>query len=142
MKIDVVATAFERFNARDFAGTLDLFHPDAEHADPLVLGTFHRGRAAILRHWTQRFADGNAKAVVYDMHDVAGVIVAIVRYQAYLPGGVPVGSPMIAVHRFVFEKDLIVRVEATVMEPLSEDALAIFLESAQPPRDRCWGNLL
>jgi len=130
MKIDVVATAFERFNARDFAGALELFHPDAEHADLLVPGQVHRGRAAILRLWTRRFADGNARAVVYDMSDVAGVIVAIVRYQTYIPDGAPVGSPMVAVHRFVFDRDLIVRVEATVMEPLSEDALAIFLQLA------------
>jgi hypothetical protein len=34
MKIDVVATAFERFNARDFAGNLELYHPEVEPVRP------------------------------------------------------------------------------------------------------------
>lgn len=127
MKIDVVSTAFERFNTRDFTGALELFHPDAEHADLLVPGDVHRGRAAILRLWTNRFADAGARAVIYDIRDVAGVIVVIVRYQAFTPEGAAVGSPMVAVHRFVFRGDLIARVEARVMEPLSEDALSLFL---------------
>lgn len=127
MKIDVVSTAFERFNARDFAGAVELFHPDAEHADLLIPGEVHRGRAAVLRLWANRFADGGVRAVIYDISDVAGVIVVIVRYQAYTPDGAAVGSPMVAVHRFVFSGDLIARVEARVMEPLSEDALSLFL---------------
>ena len=130
MKIDIVATAFERFNARDFAGALELYDPDVELADLLFPGVVHRGRAAILRMWARRFADGGAQAVVYDIRDVAGVIMAIVRYQVYLPDGTPLGSPMIAAQRFVFRGDLVVRVEATVMEPLSEDTLRVFRQPA------------
>lgn len=127
MKIDVVTTAFERFNARDFAGALELFQPDMEYADLLIPGEVHRGRAAVLRLWANRFADGGARAVIYDVSDVAGVIVVIVRYQAYTPDGAAVGSPMVAAHRFVFSGELIARVEARVMEPFSEDAMNLFL---------------
>ena len=129
-KIDAVTTAFERFNERDFAGALELFHPDVVHADLLVPGQTHRGRAEVLRLWSQRFADGSARAVLYETREIAAIVLAIVRYQAYTSTGSAVGSPMIVAHRFAFDGDLIVRVDATILEEMSEDAVSLFLQSA------------
>lgn len=125
---DTVRTAYERFNAGDFAGVVALFAPDAEHHDLLREGTVHRGREAILRLWTDRFAESSAQAQIYDVVEAGNTVVAVVRYQAHESDGTPLGSPMIAVHRFVFGEEGIVRLEVTVVDRLSDDALALFLQ--------------
>ena len=126
---DIVRTAYERFNAKDFAGVVDLFSPDAEHHDLLREGTVHRGREAIMQLWTERFAESTAQAQVYDVVETGNTVVAVVRYQAHESDGTPLGSPMIAVHRFVFSDERIVRLEVTVVDRLSDDARALFLQS-------------
>ena len=123
-----VRIAYERFNNKDFAGVLDLFHPDAEHADLLREGVTHRGRDAILRLWTDRFAEASAPARIYEMFDVASGVVAVVRYEAIGRDGASCGLPMIAVHSFVFREGRIVRLEATVVSALSDEAKALFLQ--------------
>jgi len=62
-----VRVAYERFNNKDFAGVVELFHPDAEHADLLRHGVMHRGREAILPLWTRRFAEASAHALIYEL---------------------------------------------------------------------------
>jgi len=128
--IETVNAAYERFNNKDFPGVLDLFHPDAEHSDLLREGTTHRGRDAILRLWSERFAEASAHARIYEMFDLGNLIVAVVRYQVHDPQGVPFGSPMIAVHRFVFREDRIARLEVTVVDALSDDTKALLLQQA------------
>ena len=127
---DTVRLAFERFNRKDFAGALEVFHSDAQHADLLREGVFHRGRPAILKLWTERFAEASAHALIEKMSTQGNVVVAFVRYQAYEPDGAPYGSPMLAVHRFVFRDDRIARVDATVLNALADDTKAMFLEPA------------
>ena len=127
-RMETISTAYERFNNRDFAGVLDLFEPDAEHCDLLREGAVHRGRAAILKLWTERFAEASVQALVYDIFEIGDTVVAVVRYQAHDPDGTPCGSPMVAVHRFIFTEARIARLEVTVIDPLSDDARALFLQ--------------
>jgi ketosteroid isomerase-like protein len=127
---ETVRLAYERFNNKDFEGVLDLFHPDAEHADVLREGVTHRGRDAILCLWTERFAEASAPARIYEMFDVASGVVAVVRYAAIGRDGALCGSPMIAVHRSVFREDRIARLEVTVVSALSDEAKALFLQPA------------
>jgi ketosteroid isomerase-like protein len=125
---DTVRAAFERFNTKDFDGALDLFHPDAELADLLREGVTHRGRDVIRELWTERFAQASAHALIYELFAQGTSVAAVVRYQAYGPDGAPCGSPMVVFHRFAFDEDRIVRVQATIVEALADDAKALFLQ--------------
>ena len=122
-----VRTAFDRFNEKDFAGVLELFHLDADHADLLRPGVVHHGRDAILQLWTERFGAASVRALVAEVLEMDHAVVAVVCYQPYDAGGSPVGSSMIAVQHFIFRDDHIARIESTVIEDVSDLAKALFL---------------
>lgn len=124
---DIVRSAYERFNAKDFAGALEFFHPGAEHADLLRIGVIVKGKEAILQLWTERFAEAGVSAILGDMLEIGDSVVVAVCYQPYTPSGATAGSSMIVAHRFVLQGNRIARIEATVLEDLPENARALFL---------------
>ena len=126
-RTDVIRLVYERFNEKDFEGVLTYCHEDVEHADLLVEGVIVSGKEAILRLWTERFAESSASALPADMFEQGETVVAPVCYQVYDPSGSISGSPMIVVHRFTFRGDRISRIEATVLDDLPEDTKALLL---------------
>jgi ketosteroid isomerase-like protein len=78
---DLIATAYEAFNARDIDRALQAMHPDVEWANGMDGGYVH-GHKAVRDYWTrqwtlidphvepQRFASDDAGRTVVDVHQV------------------------------------------------------------------------
>src|SRR5579884_2852362 len=115
-RLKVVRAAYERFNARDFEGVLELFDPDVELHDLLLDGVVVRGRETILRQWQSRFAAGSARVMIGSLLEMHDHVLAIVSFQAYDAKGIPIGSPTIIAHRFVFESDRVVQLARSLLD--------------------------
>ena len=88
---DVIADAYDAFNARDIDRALRAMHPDVEWANGMDGGYVH-GHQAVREYWTrqwtqidpygepQRFTDDDAGRAVVDVHqvvrDLAGRVVS------------------------------------------------------------------
>ena len=123
---EVVRTASERFNEKDFKGVVALFHPDVEWADVLQEGVTIRGPAAILKLWTERFSDADIRMLLGDVVEVAGTATAVACYLAYESGGAPVGSPLVVAHRFSFRDGLLARADANVLDEVPSEMKELF----------------
>ena len=123
---DVVRTANERFNDRDFEGVVALFHPDVEWADVLQEGVTIHGPSAILELWTERFSDAGIRMLLGDVFDVGEVVTAVACYLAYAPSGASVGEPLVVAHRFTFRDGLLARAEANVLDEVPSEIKELF----------------
>ena len=123
---DVVRTANQRFNDRDFEGVVALFHPDVEWADVLQEGAKVYGSAAVLELWTERFSDAGIRMLLGDVFEVGASVTAVACYLAYAPNGVSVGEPLVVAHRFTFRDGLLARAEANVLDEVPREIKDLF----------------
>lgn len=123
---EVVRTAYQRFNERDFEGVVELFHPDIEWADVLQEGVTIRGPLAILQLWTERFSEAGIRTIIGDVIEVREAVTVVVCYLAYAPNGGPVGGPLVVAHRFTFRDGLLARSEANVLDEVPAEMKELF----------------
>jgi ketosteroid isomerase-like protein len=128
---DIVRTAYQRFNDRDFEGVLDLCDPQIEFRDLLSDDGTAFGREAVRRRWRERFSDASASVTIGNLAEVGDAVIASVCYQAYTPAGVPIGPPFLAADRFSFRGNRILRVDATKLTNVPDEVAALF-EAASP----------
>jgi SnoaL-like protein len=124
---DIIRTAYECINQRDFAGAADLFTADGELSVVLLEGVEVHGREAILQHWNELFANANVRTLLGDMLDVGDTLTVVVCYRVYERNtGEPIGEPLIATQRFSFEGDKIARMDTTVLDEVPEELQEFF----------------
>ena len=123
---EVVRTAYERFNERDFEGVVALFDPDVEWTDVLREGVTICGAPAVLQLWTERFSGAGIRTLLGDVIEVGENVTAVVCYLAYAPNGTPVGAPLVVAHRFTFRDDLLARAEANVLDEVPAEIKELF----------------
>lgn len=123
---EVVRTANERFNERDFEGVTALFHPDVEWADVLEEGVTVRGAPAVLELWNERFSDAGIRMFLADVFEVGEIVTAVACYLAYAPSGASVGEPLVVAHRFTFRDGLVARAEANVLAEVPPEIKRLF----------------
>lgn len=123
---DIVRTAYERFNDKDFDAVLVWFGPDAELWDTLKPGAVIRGRDAIRELWTARFDSAAAHFVVDELLEMGDVVLASVHFQAYTQNGASFGRQVHALYRFTFRDDLVVSLEARPLDEVPDSTRALF----------------
>ncbi|HLX88041.1 MAG TPA: nuclear transport factor 2 family protein [Acidimicrobiales bacterium] len=126
-RTDVIRAAYERINARDFAGAAGFFAPEGELSDVLLEGEVVQGRDAILKQWNERFANASVVTMLGEMLEVGDTITVVVSYKVYeRTSGAPVGQPLIATQRFSFRGGLIARMDTTVLDEVPEELKEFF----------------
>ena len=130
-RVEVVRAGYERFNDKDFEGTLRFFDEDAELYDAFLPGDIVRGKPAIFRLWQGRFGTAaSVGAVLGDMFESGDDVVAVVSYQAYDPSAAHVGDPVIVVQRFTFRGDRVVRMESRILDEIPPQLKDMFLAAS------------
>ena len=123
---DVIRTAYERFNEKDFEGVVALFDPDVEWSDILRDGVTVQGTEALLQLWRERFSDTGARALLGDVLEVGEAVTAVVCYQLYGSPGIAPADPVVVTHRFTFRGGRVVRGEANVLDGVPDEVKALF----------------
>jgi len=100
---DILVGLEERWNAGDWQGFADHYHPDGNLTD--VLGRFHRGRAAIARQQEVVFGsvyrNSRIALELVDLHEIGpGVVLAHTRSTNQVPAG-PLAGERPATQTFV-----------------------------------------
>jgi len=100
---DVLNGLVDRWNAGDWQGFADHYHPDGNLTD--VLGRFHRGKAEIARQqkvvFHSVYRDSRITLELVALHELArGVVVAHVRSTNRVPVG-PLAGERPAMQTFV-----------------------------------------
>jgi len=130
-RIDVVRTAYQRFNEQDFEGALDLCDADIEFRDLLTRDGRAYGREAVRQRFAERFSAATVHVTVADVLEVGSTVIAVACCQVYDPEGEPVGPQVIVTDNFSFRGDRIARVETTQFEEVPEEVRKVLL--AGPP---------
>ena len=89
--VQIVRTAYERFNEKDFDAALQHFDPAVELVDTLQPGVVVSGRDAVRRLWLTRFGHAGAHFMVDEIAEVDDAVLAAVRFQSYTEQGASFG---------------------------------------------------
>ncbi|HXX90870.1 MAG TPA: nuclear transport factor 2 family protein [Acidimicrobiales bacterium] len=135
-RITVVRSAYERFNAGDIEGVLELVDPDVEWPDAIRNSTLH-GREALRAYWSSQFDVATPTARAQDLVEVGDCVIAVAFQEVYdLDSGAPLGPPVAVSHRFHFRGSQIVRMELTALDEVPESIRARFRNALRYGTDR------
>lgn len=129
-RCDIVRAAYERFNAEDFEGVLELCDPEFEFRELFGNEGPSRGRSEVLRRWTERFADLVIKVDIGEVVEVGETVVAAVCCQVYDRAYPPVRSYILVSDSFSFRGDRILRMESTLLNEPSDEVKALLKAAA------------
>ena len=107
---ELLATAYERFNARDIDGVLSLMHPDVDWPNAWEGGRVH-GREGVRDYWTRQWAVLNPEVhpVHFRADDTGRIVVTVHQAVRDIGGGVV--SDGLVEHVYELENGLIKRME-------------------------------
>ena len=131
---DVVRTAYQRFNEKDFDGVLDLCDPDIELRDLLNKGGRAYGRAAVRERFAERFSAATVRVTITDLMEAGNTVIAVVCCQIYDSAGNRVGPAVVVTDHFRFRDDRILQVETTQFEELPEEVRTVLLADSSSSR--------
>lgn len=126
-RADVVRTAYERFNEKDFDGVLDLCDPEIELRDLLDKNGRAHGRTAVRQRFAERFSDATVHVTIGNLMEVGDTVIAAVCCQVFDSSGDPVGPYIVVTDHFTFRGDRIVGVETTQFEEAPHEVRAVLM---------------
>jgi len=132
---EVVRTAYQLFNEKNFEAVLDLCDPDIELRDLLNKGGRAHGRAAVRQRFAERFSDATVRVTVTDLMEAGNTVIAVVCCQVYDSAGDRVGPSVVVTDHFRFLGDRIVQVDTTQFEELPEEVRTVLLAPSASSRD-------
>jgi ketosteroid isomerase-like protein len=125
-RVQIVRTAYERFNEKDFDAALEHFDSDVELMDTLQPGVVVMGRDAVRRLWMTRFGHAEAHFMIDELLELDDAVVALVRFQSYTRSGASFGHEVSAMYRFTFRDDLVVRLESRTLDEVPDSVRMLF----------------
>ena len=130
---DIVRSAYQRLNDKDFDGALDLCDPAVEFRDLLNKGDRAYGREAVRQRLADRLSDINVHVTVGDVVELGDTVIAAACCRVYDSAGHPVGPYVLVTDHFTFHGDRIIRVDTTEFEEMPDEVRGL-LEPGAPHR--------
>lgn len=113
----VVRALFERFNAQDVEGAVELLDAHVWTADRFSLEPPTRGHSAFRKLWMRRSRLAPSTVRVHQVVELDSAVEAVVAYHVR-PALGDVPPPVHVVHRFSFKGERIASIEGTLIGDL------------------------
>lgn len=127
-RVALVRRAVDSFARADFESVLAVLDPDVEWPDFRGEGVL-RGRDAVRRYWQDIFERSRPSVLLGHVFAIGADVMAVAYVQLYDLKGHPIGDPSAQTQRFIFNDDLVAKMETSRLEVIPEEILDIFRSS-------------
>ena len=124
-RVALVRRAVESFVRADFESVLAVLDANVEWPDFRGEGVL-RGRGAVRRYWQEIFERSRPSVLLGHAFALGADVMAVAYVQLYDLEGHPIGEPSAQTQRFIFNGDLVARMETSRLDVIPDEIMDIF----------------